>query len=682
MGTAATRKRKRRRSGSRLGSGSRSGSGSGSGSGLGKRRKRAKTKAKEEEDEEEEAGREGVTESGKGRHGGGNAVTGGETGTGAPPAGTESGSGSGSSSLAEFRSRAKGGHGDSRQSGGRGVADAGADVGSGGGGGGSGGMLSAGGKQLSLLEETVHLRRAGKLKELTKEELEAEEERKLVEAFASTKALVSAAELAEGGRTVQPLPTTWRPPRWAQERGPEVYEALRTKYNIEIKGEDVPKCLTTFEAMKLPPAIVKHLVGKSILKPTPIQMQGLPTILSGRDMIGISYTGSGKTLVFTLPLVLVALEEELRMPLMPGEGPVGVVLSPSRELARQTHQIACDLAAALHADGGPKLRMALCMGGVPVKPALEMVDEGVHAVVATPGRLLDMLKKEQFSLRLVRYMCLDEADRLISDGFEEDMRDILSFTGKAPRQTVLFSATMAQSIKEFGATALVSPVVVTVGRAGAASLDIIIEVEYVATEEEKMSYVVNSVLDKTEPPVIVFSSSSSVVDALLEYMMIKGVAATAIHGGLSQSERLQAMDDFKNGKADVLIASDVAAKGIDFPHIAHVICVDLPKEFEMLPHRLGRTGRAGNVGVASVLITPRDDPIMLSDLRAMLIEAKQRVPPYLLRDATASASATEACPMCGGLGHRIADCPLVTQRARTNARSRMRRGDEHRVGDY
>merc|ERR1719393_1157198 len=210
-------------------------------------------------------------------------------------------------------------------------------------------------------------------------------------------------------------------------------------------------------------------------------------------------------------------------------------------------------------------------------------------IVATPGRLNDLLNKKRYSLAQCRFLCLDEADRMVDLGFEEEIRNTLDhFRGQ--RQTLLFSATMPKKIQDFAKTALVDPVVVNVGRAGAANLDVIQEVEYVK-QEAKLVYLLQC-LQKTPPPVLIFCENKSDVDDVHEYLLIKGVEAVAIHGGLDQEERHEAIRGFEEGTKDVLIGTDVASKGLDFPDVQHVINFDMPKEIENYVHRIAARGAA------------------------------------------------------------------------------------------
>ena len=240
----------------------------------------------------------------------------------------------------------------------------------------------------------------------------------------------------------------------------------------------------------------------------------------------------------------------------------------------------------------------------------------------------------------------------------------------------MFSATMPDKIKIFAETALVDPIVVNVGRAGAANLDVIQEVEYVK-EEAKLVYL-TEVLQKTGPPVLIFAENKKDVDEIHEYLLIKGVEAVAIHGGKDQKDREAAIDHFKSGKKDVLVATDVASKGLDFANIQHVVNYDMPDEIENYVHRIGRTGRCGKTGIATTFIGKNDSELILLDLRHLLKEAKQRIPPVLmmLADPTEELKEVEVmsgmrgCAYCSGLGHRLSDCPKLRSETRAAARNR------------
>ncbi|KAM7519410.1 hypothetical protein LguiB_018372 [Lonicera macranthoides] len=514
----------------------------------------------------------------------------------------------------------------------------------------------------SLLVKASQLKRDQP--EISPTEEMVQQEKEMIEHLSDRKTLMSVRELAKGITYKEPLPTGWKPPLKIRRMSEVKCELKRKKLHIIVDGEDTPPPIEHFNDMRFPQPILKMLESKGITRPTPIQVQGLPVILSGRDMIGIAFTGSGKTLVFVLPLIMLALQEELMMPIAPGEGPFGLIVCPSRELARQTYEVVEEFLAPMREHGYPELRPLLCIGGIDMRSQLEVVKKGVHIVVATPGRLKDMLAKKKMNLDNCRYLTLDEADRLVDLGFEDDIREVFDHF-KAQRQTLLFSATMPQKIQTFARSALVKPVTVNVGRAGAANLDVVQEVEYVK-QEAKIVYLLEC-LQKTPPPVLVFCENKADVDDIHEYLLLKGVEAVAIHGGKDQEEREYAISSFKAGKKDVLVATDVASKGLDFPDIQHVINYDMPAEIENYVHRIGRTGRCGKTGIATTFINKNQSETTLLDLKHLLQEAKQRIPPVLAElndpmddvEAITNASGVKGCGYCGGLGHRIRDCPKL-----------------------
>ena len=518
----------------------------------------------------------------------------------------------------------------------------------------------------TLLDERAEMLAAGGTVSMTAEEVAKDEEVKILSALDNGfKPLMSVQEIASGVEYTESMATLWRPPRHVRALDAAACQSIRDKWHILVEGDDPPPPIKSFQDMRFPDPVLAALKAKGVRKPTPIQIQGIPAVLAGRDLIGIAFTGSGKTLVFTLPMVMVALEEEMRMPVSRGEGPFGLILCPSRELARQTFDVVDHFCQQLAASGAANLRALCTIGGVQMTEQLEVIRQGFHMCVATPGRLNDMLTKKRINLDLCKYLCLDEADRLIGDeNFEEEVRNTMSFF-TAQRQTLLFSATMPNKIQAFAKSALVHPVIVNVGRAGAANLDVIQEVEYVK-QEAKIVYLLEC-LQKTAPPVIIFTESKQETDDIHEYLMLKGVEAVSVHGGKDQSEREWAIKMFKEGKKDVLVGTDVASKGLDFPEIQHVINYDMPKEIENYVHRIGRTGRCGKTGVATTFINKNCEETILLDLKHLLLEARQRIPPVLAtiedpNDNTAEAYDNEAergCAFCGGLGHRVATCPKL-----------------------
>lgn len=538
---------------------------------------------------------------------------------------------------------------------------------------------------ISLLDQHTELKKIAEAKKVSAIEKQLKEEQKILESVAEKTALMGVSELAKGIQYEDPIRTGWTPPKYVMAQSEAKRNAIREKLRILVEGDEIPPPIRTFREMKFAKGILDGLEKKGIKKPTPIQVQGLPTILSGRDLIGIAYTGSGKTLVFVLPVIMFALEQEYRLPFIRDEGPYGLIICPSRELAKQTHDIVQFFSQHLVQTGMPEVRSCIAIGGTPLNECMDVVHKGVHIMVATPGRLMDMLEKKMVKLDFCRYLCMDEADRMIDMGFEEDVRTIFSFF-KGQRQTLLFSATMPRKIQNFAHSALVKPVTINVGRAGATSSNVQQDIEYVK-QEAKVVFMLEC-LQKTPPPVLIFAEKKQDVDAIHEYLLLKGVEAVAIHGGKDQEERSKAVDAYRKQEKDVLVATDVASKGLDFANIQHVINFDMPDDVENYVHRIGRTGRSSQKGLATTFVNKATDQSVLLDLKHLLLEANQKVPAFLQELCSETESLlnlgdSQGCSYCGGLGHRITDCPKL-EAVQNKQASNIGRKDyiSNTAGDY
>lgn len=274
---------------------------------------------------------------------------------------------------------------------------------------------------------------------------------------------------------------------------------------------------------------------------------------------------------------------------------------------------------------------------------------------------------------------------MIDMGFEEDVRTIFSFF-KGQRQTLLFSATMPRKIQNFAHSALVKPVTINVGRAGATSSNVQQDIEYVK-QEAKVVFLLEC-LQKTPPPVLIFAEKKQDVDAIHEYLLLKGVEAVAIHGGKDQEERSKAVDAYRKQEKDVLVATDVASKGLDFANVQHVINFDMPDDVENYVHRIGRTGRSSQKGIATTFVNKSTDESVLLDLKHLLLEAKQKVPAFLQElcsetEKLLDLGDSQGCSYCGGLGHRITDCPKL-EAVQNKQASNIGRKDyiSNTAGDY
>uniref|UniRef100_A0AC35TRW9 RNA helicase n=1 Tax=Rhabditophanes sp. KR3021 TaxID=114890 RepID=A0AC35TRW9_9BILA len=526
------------------------------------------------------------------------------------------------------------------------------------------------------LEDEIEVKRPNVVAEIIKEqspepiptvqETQANEEKKLLEDLAPTKGLKTVAEFAKGVIYTEPMKTNWRPPKSHRKQDPEEWEKIRKQQMILTEGEDIPPIIESFQEMKFPKQMVDAFRKKGIIMPTPIQKQGMPVALSGRDMIGIASTGAGKTITFCAPLIAFCLQQEMNLRFGKDEGPYGLIIVPSRELAQQIYDVCREICYELYHNNLPDIKSALVIGGQNMNDQKRQFGFGVHIVVATPGRLRALLNAKVFNLELCRYIVLDEADRMLDLGFEDELSNVFSHF-KAQRQTLLFSATMPRKIQNFAKGALVKPIIVNIGRAGAASLNVTQDITYVR-KEDKLHHILIS-LQKTAPRVLIFAEKKSDVDTICEFLLTKGVSAASIHGDKDQDERHEAVTLFRKGKRDVLVATDIASKGLDFDDVRHVINFDMPEDIENYVHRIGRTGRSGRKGLSTTFINRKADLTTLADLKQLLLEAGQELPEILkemtINEPIEVISNTDdngqgnGCAYCSGLGHRITNCPKL-----------------------
>lgn len=341
-------------------------------------------------------------------------------------------------------------------------------------------------------------------------------------------------------------------------------------------------------------------------EPTPVQRATIPPLLAGRDVLAQAATGTGKTAAFALPL-LHRVNPEAR----PGERTTSLVLVPTRELAMQ-------VAEAVHRYGKPLgVQVLSIYGGASMETQIRALKRGVDVVVATPGRALDHIRRKTLVLGSIRTVVLDEADEMLDMGFAEDLEAILESTPKT-RQTALFSATLPPRIAAIAKRQLKDPVVITIDRElvpdGEAAR--VRQVAYMVPRAHKMSALAR-VLDLEHPTsAIVFCRTRTEVDELTETLIGRGIRAEALHGGLSQDQRDRVMQKFRGRKTDLLIATDVAARGLDVKHVSHVVNFDVPVDAESYVHRIGRTGRAGREGVAITFAEPREHRLLRNIERA------------------------------------------------------------------
>ncbi|KAJ0239950.1 DEAD-box ATP-dependent RNA helicase 24 [Hirschfeldia incana] len=400
-------------------------------------------------------------------------------------------------------------------------------------------------------------------------------------------------------------------------------EALdyRKSLGIRVSGFDVPRPVKTFEDCGFSSQIMSAIKKQAYEKPTTIQCQALPIVLSGRDVIGIAKTGSGKTAAFVLPMIVHIMDQP---ELQREEGPIGVICAPTRELA---HQIFLEAKKFSKAYG---LRVSAVYGGMGKHEQLKELKAGCEIVVATPGRLIDMLKMKALTMMRASYLVLDEADRMFDLGFEPQVRSIVGQI-RPDRQTLLFSATMPWKVEKLAREILSDPIRVTVGEAGMANEDITQVVNVIPSDAEKLPWLLEKLPGMIdEGDVLVFASKKATVDEIEAQLTLNSFKVAALHGDKDQASRMETLQKFKSGIYHVLVATDVAARGLDIKSLKTVVNYDIAKDMDMHVHRIGRTGRAGDKdGVAYTLVTQREARFA-GDLINSLVAAGQNVPQELM----------------------------------------------------
>ncbi len=381
----------------------------------------------------------------------------------------------------------------------------------------------------------------------------------------------------------------------------------------------------SFAALNLIPELQRAVAEQGYTEPTPIQAQAIPAILSRLDIMGCAQTGTGKTAGFTLPLL------QLLAPLAshstsPAKHPVrALVLTPTRELAAQVEESVRTYGKYL------PLRTALLYGGVDIKPQIKSMQGGVEIVVATPGRLLDHLEQKSISLGQVQLLVLDEADRMLDMGFMPAITRILAALPPM-RQNLLFSATFSEEIKKLANGFMRNPTMIEVARRNAPA-ELVTHQVYEVAALKKHALLAHLVKTRDMQQVLIFTRMKRDADKLARQLIRDGLSATAIHGDRSQSERSQALDEFKTGKVKLLVATDVAARGIDIDQLPFVINYEIPNTPEDYVHRIGRTGRAGTPGEAISLVSP-DEMEYLTAIEKLLKREITRLPlPFLAGEA-------------------------------------------------
>ncbi|QHL86537.1 DEAD/DEAH box helicase [Nibribacter ruber] len=353
----------------------------------------------------------------------------------------------------------------------------------------------------------------------------------------------------------------------------------------------------SFTQLGLSPALQKAAQAQQFTQATPVQEQAIPAILKGKDLLGIAKTGSGKTAAYALPILdMLQTNRAFRNRFVKA-----LVLVPTRELALQVGEVFLGLSAHM----AIKVKTLAVFGGVSINPQM-MKLQGTDILVATPGRLLDLVESGAVHLSDVEMLVLDEADKMLNQGFEEEMRQILKLLPKK-RQNLLFSATLDNKVNAIQETLLVNPVVVEVKEDEKPEEELEIkELAYLIATERKGPFLRYLIKHHQMQQVLVFVSATQRADHLVTKLANNGIKAVALHSGKSQGARTEALSLFKKGKVPVLVATDIAARGIDVPVLPFVINYDLPRSSKDYVHRIGRTGRAGATGEALTLVTPED----------------------------------------------------------------------------
>jgi ATP-dependent RNA helicase DDX23/PRP28 len=426
------------------------------------------------------------------------------------------------------------------------------------------------------------------------------------------------------------------------------WRIFKEDFNINTSGGVMPHPVRHWHESGLPGDLLSTIKRLNYTQPTPIQRQAIPLALEGRDFIGVAETGSGKTASFILPMIM----EIMKLPKMNAEtaadGPYGLVLVPTRELANQIEGEARKFLTPLG------FNCFAVVGGHAVAEQAFSLRNGAEIIIATPGRLRDCLDQHVIVLNQLKYAVLDEADRMIDMNFEEDIRYILdcvprarNITAKYPMHMTMFSATMPITVERLARTYLQKPATIFIGQAGRVADTIEQHVEMIR-EEGKSQRVIEILQGRALPPIIIFVNQKRTVDYLCKRLDSFGFKTVSLHGGKSQDQREAAINQLKTGQRDILVATDVAGRGIDIKNVSLVINYDMSRSIEGkqqrvghvyidssfyvdYTHRVGRTGRAGAKGTAISFLTP-DDVEIYSDLRVLLSKsANSHMPPEFLQ---------------------------------------------------
>nr|XP_039248089.1 ATP-dependent RNA helicase DDX42-like isoform X1 [Styela clava]XP_039248090.1 ATP-dependent RNA helicase DDX42-like isoform X2 [Styela clava] len=402
---------------------------------------------------------------------------------------------------------------------------------------------------------------------------------------------------------------------------------LRGKLGIQVSGFFPPKPVTSFAHFGFDEKLMKVIRKMEYTSPTPIQAQGTPSALSGRDVIGIAKTGSGKTAAFVWPMLSHVLDQPV---LEEGDGPIALIVAPTRELCQQIH------AEVKRFGKIYGVRSTACYGGGSMWEQQKSLAEGSEIVVATPGRIIDHVQKNYTNMRRVTYLVFDEADRMFEMGFEYQVRSIANNI-RPDRQTLLFSATFKRRIEKLARDILCDPVRIVQGDVGEANQDVLQIVEVLPNLDAKWHWLTRKIVQLTsQGSLLIFVTKKVNAEDISNKMKQKGYDVCLLHGDMNQFDRNKVIGEFKKQQVSTMVATDVAARGLDIPSIKNVINYDVARDIDTHTHRIGRTGRAGEKGTAYTLITSTD-VYFAGDLVRNLEGANQRVPEALMNLAVQNA---------------------------------------------
>ncbi|XP_070581123.1 probable ATP-dependent RNA helicase DDX5 [Ptychodera flava] len=405
-------------------------------------------------------------------------------------------------------------------------------------------------------------------------------------------------------------------------RSPEEVEGYRRQRQITVRGRDVPKQVQSFDEASFPDYILEILKRLKFVEPTAIQAQGWPMALSGRDMVGIAQTGSGKTLAYMLPAVVHINHQPF---LERGDGPICLVLCPTRELAQQVSAVTVDFGKS------SRIKNTCVYGGAPKGPQIRDLEKGVEVCIATPGRLLDFLESGKTNLRRCTYLVLDEADRMLDMGFEPQIRKIVEQI-RPDRQVLMWSATWPKEVRSLAEDFLKDYFQVNIGALELSANHNILQIVDVCGDHEKddkLIRLMEEIMQENENKTLIFVETKKRTDDLTRRMRRDGWPAMCIHGDKSQPERDWVLSEFRSGNAPILIATDVASRGLDVSDIKFVINYDYPSSTEDYVHRIGRTARSERTGTAYTFFTASNMK-QAPELISVLQEANQVINPKLL----------------------------------------------------